>query len=308
MLWTDVATIGMEDVPLKKITPFLWYDDLAEEAMTLYAWLLDDSMIVDVSRMPGEAPEAPGMAFLVSARLAGRDVQAMNGGPGHPHTPATSLFAGCETVEQVDRLWEGLSEGGVVLMPLDAYPFSERFGWVQDRYGVSWQISLTGERQSLTPFLMLTGKNVGKAEEAIGFYMSRFPDSGVDNVAKDDAGHVMMANFRLLGEPFILNESDYDHGFTFSDAFSLFVACETQDEVDTLWEGLTAEGGEPVQCGWLKDRYGVSWQVIPERLMELMGDPDPEKAGRVMQAMLGMVKIDFSGLEAAYAGETAPAS
>ena len=298
----------MEDDTLKKITPFLWYDESAEEAMQLYASLLDDSQVLDVSRLPGETPDAPGKVTLVTARLAGREVQAMNGGPGHPHTPSASLFAGCETVEQVDRLWEGLSGDGVALMPLDAYPFSERFGWVMDRYGVSWQISLTGQTQSVTPFLMLTGENVGKAEAAVGFYTSLFPDSGVDSVAKDDNGHVTMAAFRLRGEPFILNESDYDHGFTFSDAFSFFVSCDTQDEVDTLWTALTADGGEPVQCGWLKDRYGVSWQVIPVRLMDLMGDPDPEKAGRVVQAMLKMVKIDVAGLEAAYAGETAPSS
>lgn len=293
---------------MKKITPFLWYDDAAEEAMTMYASLLENSDLVDASRLQVESPQDTAKPTIVTARLAGREVQAMNGGPGHPHTPAASLFAGCETVEQVDRLWEGLSEGGMALMPLDAYPFSERFGWVADRYGVSWQISLTSEKQSLTPFLMLTGENVGKAEEAVGFYTSLFPDSGVDNVAKDEQGHVMMGNFRLLGEPFILNESDYDHGFTFTDAFSFFVSCETQEEVDTLWEKLTAEGGEPVMCGWLKDRYGVSWQVIPERLMELMGDPDTEKAGRVAQAMLGMVKIDIAGIEAAYAGEAAPTS
>ncbi len=293
---------------MKKITPFLWYDDAAEDASTLYASLLENSEITDVSRLPDENPGSPGKVTIVSARLAGRDVQAMNAGPDHLFTPSSSMFVGCETVEQVDRLWEGLSEGGVALMPLDAYPFSERFGWVQDRYGLSWQISLTGERQSLTPFLMLTGANVGKAEDAVGFYTSLFPDSGIDNVAKDDKGNVMMANFRLMGDPFILNESDYDHGFTFTDAFSLSVLCESQDEVDTLWEKLTTEGGKPVQCGWLEDRYGVSWQIIPERLMTLMSDPDPDKAGRVVQAMLQMVKIDIAGLEAAYAGETAPAS
>lgn len=292
---------------MKKITPFLWYDNSAEEAMTLYASLLENSEVSNVSRMPNEMSDEPGKVQMVSATLAGRDVQAMNAGPGDPHTPSASLFVGCETVEQVDRLWEGLSEDGMALMPLDAYPFSERFGWVQDRYGVSWQISLTGQPQSLTPFLMLTGDNVGKAEEAVGFYTSTFPDSGVDNVAKNDKGHVTMASFRLLGEPFILNESDFDHGFTFSDAFSLFVSCESQDEVDSLWETLTADGGEPVQCGWLKDRYGVSWQVIPERLMELMADPDPEKASRVARVMLQMVKIDIAGLEAAHAGESAPA-
>lgn len=293
---------------MKKITPFLWYDDAAEEALTLYASLIENSEITDVSRMPDENPESPGKVTIVSARLAGREVQAMNAGPDHRFTPSSSMFVGCETVGQVDRLWEGLSEGGVALMPLDAYPFSERFGWVQDRYGLSWQISLTGETQSLTPFLMLTGANVGKAEDAVNLYTSLFPGSTIDNVAKDDNGNVMMANFRLMGEPFILNESDYDHGFTFTDAFSFFVTCESQDEVDTLWEKLTADGGKPVQCGWLEDRYGVSWQIVPDRLLTLMSDPDPEKAGRVAQAMLQMVKIDVAGLEKAYAGETAPSS
>lgn len=291
---------------MKTITPFLWYDDAAEEALTLYASLLENSEITDVNRLPDENPGSPGKVMIVSARLAGRDVQAMNAGPDHTFTPSSSMFVGCETAEQVDRVFEGLSEGGVALMPLDAYPFSERFGWVQDRYGLSWQISLTGQPQSLTPFLMLTGDNVGKAEDAVGFYTSLFPDSGIDNVAKDDNGNVTMANFRLMSEPFILNESDYDHGFTFSDAYSFFVLCESQDEVDTLWEKLTSDGGKPVQCGWLEDRYGVSWQIVPERLMTLMADPDPEKAGRVAQAMLQMVKIDVAGLEAAYAGETAP--
>lgn len=293
---------------MKKITPFLWYDDAAEEALTLYASLIENSEITDASRMPDENPESPGKVTIVSARLAGREVQAMNAGPDHRFTPSSSMFIGCETAEQVDRVFEGLSDGGVALMPLDAYPFSERFGWVQDRFGLSWQISLTGETQSLTPFLMLTGDNVGKAEDAVGFYTSLFPDSTIDNVAKDDKGNVMMANIRLMGEPFILNESDHDHGFTFSDAYSFFVLCESQDEVDTLWEKLTADGGKPVQCGWLEDRYGVSWQIVPDRLMTLMSDPDPEKAGRVAQAMLQMVKIDVAGLEAAYAGETAPAT
>lgn len=293
---------------MKKITPFLWYHDAAEEALTLYASLIENSEITDVSRMPDENPESPGKVTIVSARLAGREVQAMNAGPDHRFTPSSSMFVGCETVGQVDRLWEGLSEGGVALMPLDAYPFSERFGWVQDRYGLSWQISLTGETQSLTPFLMLTGADVGKAEEAVNLYTSLFPGSTIDNVAKDDNGNVMMANFRLMAEPFILNESDYDHGFTFSDAYSFFVLCESQDEVDTLWEKLTADGGKPVQCGWLEDRYGVSWQIVPDRLKTLMSDPDPEKASRVAQAMLQMVKIDVAGLEKAYAGETAPAS
>lgn len=114
-------------------------------------------------------------------------------------------------------------------------------------------------------------------------------------------GNVLTVTFSLAGQQYVaLNGGPQ---FTFTEAVSLFVNCESQQEVDDLWQKLTADGGEPSQCGWLKDRYGLSWQIIPTRLGELMGDPDPARAGRVMQAMLQMGKIDVAALERAYTGD-----
>jgi predicted 3-demethylubiquinone-9 3-methyltransferase (glyoxalase superfamily) len=135
----------------------------------------------------------------------------------------------------------------------------------------------------------------GNAAEAVDFYVALFPNAerfGDDNAA-------VMITFELDGRPFMaLNGGPM---YTFTPAISLVVNCETQDEVDHYWDGLL-DGGEPGQCGWLTDRFGVSWQIVPNRLGELMSDPDPERSGRVMQAMLQMIKLDIAQLEAAAAG------
>jgi predicted 3-demethylubiquinone-9 3-methyltransferase (glyoxalase superfamily) len=149
----------------------------------------------------------------------------------------------------------------------------------------------------ITPFLWFDNN----VEEAMDFYVSLFDDAKVIHVTRDgEGGPVRWANFELAGQEFMALNGGPQYRFT--EATSLFVNCDDQAEVDRLWDRLTADGGEPSQCGWLKDRFGLSWQIIPTRLGELLGDPDPERAGRVMQAMLGMQKIEFAGLEAAHAG------
>lgn len=149
--------------------------------------------------------------------------------------------------------------------------------------------------QKITPFLWFDNN----AEEAIQFYVGIFKDSKILNVNRmGDGGAVLTATFQLEGQEFMaLNGGPM---FKFTEAISLFVSCETQAEVDTLWQKLT-EGGEESRCGWLKDKFGLSWQIIPKALGELMGDPDPVKAQRVMQAMLQMNKIDIQTLKAAHA-------
>ena len=150
--------------------------------------------------------------------------------------------------------------------------------------------------QKITPFLWFNDN----AEEAIDFYVSIFPNSEVLSVNRLPDGKVITGSLRLAGqELMVLNGGPM---FTFTEAFSLFVNCQTQEEVDELWEKLIEDGGEPGRCGWLKDKYGLSWQIIPTALGTLMGDPDPERANRVMQAMLGMDKIDIAGLQHAYDG------
>ena len=153
--------------------------------------------------------------------------------------------------------------------------------------------------QKITPFLWFNDQ----AEEAMNFYTAIFKNSKIGSVSRygeggpGQPGSVMTATFELDGQEFMaLNGGPL---FTFTEAISLFVNCETQAEVDELWEKLT-EGGEEVQCGWLKDKYGLSWQIVPSVLGELLNDPDAEKAGRVMNAMLQMKKIDIAGLRSAY--------
>jgi len=156
--------------------------------------------------------------------------------------------------------------------------------------------------QKITPFLWFDDK----AEEAMNFYVSVFKNSKVVSISRYDeagprpAGSVMTASFVLEGQEFVaLNGGPQ---FTFTPAISFVVNCTTQEEVDELWAKLSA-GGKEVQCGWLEDRYGLSWQIVPTVLIELLNDPDPVKTNRVMQAMLQMIKIDIEGLRRAYDGE-----
>jgi predicted 3-demethylubiquinone-9 3-methyltransferase (glyoxalase superfamily) len=151
--------------------------------------------------------------------------------------------------------------------------------------------------QKITPFLWFDTQ----AEEAMNFYCSIFKNAKVLSVTPGPNGNAQSVNFELEGQEFIgLNAGPQ---FKFNEAISFFVNCNTQEEVDELWEKLTADGGEESRCGWLKDKYGLSWQIIPTTLSQLLGDPDPEKAGRVLQAMLGMNRIDIQGLKQAYAGK-----
>jgi predicted 3-demethylubiquinone-9 3-methyltransferase (glyoxalase superfamily) len=277
---------------MPRITPCLWYDATAGEAIDCYVACFRDGQVLWRNDDPS------GTLTLAGFRLANLDLMALAGNSHAPFTPAVSFFVGCETGEELDALWAALSEGGMTLMELQEYPFSPKFGWVQDRFGISWQLSLTGTPQTVTPFLMYVGDQCGRAEEAINRYVGVIPDSHPGNVERHD-GKVMVANFTLAGLDVMASDSDAPHQFTFSEATSFMISCETQAEIDHHWNGLLEGGGTPGQCGWLKDAYGVSWQVVPQVLGELLQDPDPDRAKRVMQAMLRMGKIDIAGLQAA---------
>jgi predicted 3-demethylubiquinone-9 3-methyltransferase (glyoxalase superfamily) len=305
---------------MQKIVPCLWFDKNAEEAMNFYISVFaqfqaapDSSKIVSITRYPDEVPAEvmkgmEGKVLTGLFELAGYRFMALDGGPIFHFTPAISFFVRCHSEAEVDGYWSRLSDGGTALMPLDTYPFSKKYGWIQDKYGVSWQVILAQGPvgQTIIPSLMFVGDQAGKAEEAINYYAEVFGDAAVGDVARyganqepDREGSVAYGKFRLEGQSFTAMDSAHQHDFTFNEAISFYVECETQGEVDALWEKLSAVP-ESEQCGWLKDRYGVSWQVIPKRLGELMNDPDPEKSGRVLEAMLQMKKIDVAQLEAAY--------
>ncbi len=288
---------------MQKITPFLWFDDQIEAALELYSSLFEGSKIESVSRQ-GER------VFTAELRLAGQRFSALNGGPMFRFSPATSLFVVCETEAEIDAAWAKLIDGGTAMMPLQAWPWSEKYGWAQDRFGLSWQL-MKGEKAApgakISPTLMFTDAQHGRCEEAIAFWSSLFEGSKTEAISryeKGDAdpaeGTVKHAQFWLGSQKFRAMDSSMMHGAGFNEAFSFVVWCETQAEVDFFWQKLTENGGSESQCAWLKDRFGVSWQIVPTVLPRLLGGPNAEKRGAAMQAMLQMRKIEIDVLQAAF--------
>jgi predicted 3-demethylubiquinone-9 3-methyltransferase (glyoxalase superfamily) len=216
----------------------------------------------------------------------------------------------CNSTEEVDDFWSKLA-GGKALMPLDSYPFSKRYGWTEDRYGLSWQIMHAGDRgvtQRITPTLMYVGDVAGKAEEAVNFYASVFPNSKVgdiDRYGKEEEpnkeGTVRHAELSLNGYQLAAMDSARENDFGFNEAISIMAHCEDQKEIDRYWDALSAVP-ESEQCGWLKDKFGVSWQILPTSLDEMMANGTQEQIDRVTQAFLPMKKFDLAELEKAYEG------
>lgn len=292
---------------MKSILPYLWFNNQAEAAVDFYTAIFPDSKINSVSLYRSDGAEASGQpegsVMSISFDLAGLSMVALNGGPYYNFTPAVSFFVNCSTAEELDRIWTSLSAGGSVLMELGSYPFSERYGWLADQYGVSWQLMLSSESQMIVPSLMFSGDRYGQAEPAINLYTAAIPGSAIRVLERQPDGKVLYSSFMLHGQLFTAMENDFEHGFTFTPAISFLLECESQEEVDRLWDEMTA-GGEIVQCGWIVDRFGVSWQIVPAELFTLLQDEDAEKAARVMQAMLQMKKIDVAALRAAAAGKS----
>ncbi|MEI8360746.1 MAG: VOC family protein [bacterium] len=304
---------------MKNITPFLWFNDNAEEVTNFYVSIFKDSRIVSASRYDEAGAEASGMkagtVMVVDFELEGQAFSAINGGPTPPEfpavfTPAISFYVTCKTVGEAKELWSKLLPGAEIMMPFEKYPFSEGFGWLADKFGVSWQI-FTGEgEQKIMPCLMFTGDYAGKASEATDFYTSifsvqaRFKESKIDILEHygpeqpAEKAAIMHGEFTLGGQSFVAMDSHMDHKFGFTPAISFMVNCETQAEVDYFWEELS-RGGKTNVCGWLLDRYGIAWQIVPSVLGRLLGGTDQAKAKRTMAAMLKMSKLIINDLEEA---------
>lgn len=300
---------------MQKITPFLWYNDNAEEAAKFYKSVFSDTKIKTTTRYSQESSKAAGMpkdsVMTVSFEIFGHPFVAINGGPAFKLNPSVSFFVYGKTEKEVEEIWNKLSAGGKILMALDKYPFSEKYGWVEDKFGVSWQVMIAaGEiEQKIIPSLMFT-KNTGKAEEAINFYTSVFSQrDGSSNDSKpgnffryedgqkpDEDSSVAYADFTLEGQKFAAMDGGQMHDFSFNEAVSFVVNCNDQKELDYYWNKLSAFPKSEM-CGWCKDKYGVSWQIVPAKLGELLSSKEPGKSQRVMQKVLGMKKLDIKTLE-----------
>jgi predicted 3-demethylubiquinone-9 3-methyltransferase (glyoxalase superfamily) len=300
----------------QKIVPHLWFDKEAREAAAFYCSIFPDSRIT-ASTTLHDTPS--GDTDTVSFELWGYQFQAISAGPLFQFNPSVSFMVNFDPSQdndarrRIDRVWNILMDGGQALMPLDEYSFSERYGWVQDRYGLSWQLIYTNpegeERPLIVPSLMFVGDNYGRAEEASDFYLSVFQDARRGAIARypagmepDQEGMIMFTDFQLEGQWFAAMDSALEHGFDFNEAISFMVHCENQEEIDSYWEKLSAVP-EAEQCGWLKDRYGLSWQIVPAAMDKMMRDRDPERLERVTQAFLKMKKFDLAALQRAYDGK-----
>ena len=273
-----------------QIYPCLWFDGQAKATADLYCSVIKNSKITTDT------------SLVVMSELNGKKIMGLNGGPMFKINPSISLFISSDTIDETNEIWNKLETDSMkILMPIDKYPWSERYGWLQDKYGMTWQIMVANSGDhglKITPSMLFTGKQFGKAEEAVSFYSSVFENSSTDVMlpypAGDaNAGKIMFSEFKINNYNIIAMDGPGEHDYTFNEGVSFVVNCDTQKEIDYYWSKLT-EGGQESMCGWLKDKFGVSWQIVPSMIGELMADQ--EKGKRVMQEILKMKKLDIETL------------
>lgn len=275
----------------KLIYPCVWCNNNAGEMAGYYASVFPETEIVDQNQ------------WVHVLKMHGQRIMLLNGGDVFRPNPSFSLMYLTTHEREVETIYTKLVEGGRELMPLDAYPFSRKYAWIEDRFGVSWQLYTGGEKdiiQQVVPTLMFVGEQNGKAEQAIDFYVSVFPESEKRGILRysgnegETTGNVQHAEFKINDYLLMIMDSSYPHAFGFNEGMSLVVECHTQQEVDHYWEKLTADGGVESMCGWLRDKYGVSWQITPIVMKDLL-----KKSPRVMEVMMTMHKLDILKLQEA---------
>ncbi|MDO5633481.1 MAG: VOC family protein [Micrococcus sp.] len=304
---------------MQRIVPNIWCDGTADEAAEFYLAAfahLPGTAHVRRDRYPTEGlldfqEPLAGKTLTQELDLAGHRFILVNAGNEFAPTPAISFFVNADPSQMedprgtLDTLWAALTDGGRVLMDLGAYPHSPHYGWVEDRYGVSWQLMLTDAagdpRPVIVPQLMFGGPAQNRAAEALDHYLRVFDDAapgqrvtygqlgGAPEGGPVTEDSIVFADVQLRGEWIAAMDSAVEQDFTFTEGLSLMVQCEDQDEIDRLWDALSAVPAAE-QCGWLKDRWGVSWQIVPQQMGELMSRPG---AFEKMLEMKKLVIADF---------------
>lgn len=290
---------------MQNLISHLWFDNNALEAVTLYTEIFDDSYITNKSIIP-DTPS--GDALIIDFKLANLDFSAINGGPYFSFNSSISLMVACETSEEVDYLYSKLSLEAFELMPLGEYPFSKHYVWLKDKYGLNWQIMLVENIQNqekIRPVLLFADKACGFAKEATNYYTSvfspsskKFENSYLEGEAEDNRAKIKYSELSLLNTPFVF----MDHGMggeeTFTEAFSFVILCDNQNEIDYYWDKLS-HVPQSEQCGWVKDKYGVSWQIVPSMMIDTMKNGTVENIKKITKAFLKMKKFDIDTLEKA---------
>lgn len=277
-----------------KLYPCIWLDKNGKEAAGYYKSIFPDTHITEDN------------ALVQMLSINGQNLMLLSAGPHFKPNASISFLIANENEEETVRLFNELSADGIVLMPLDSYPFSTKYGWVRDKFGVTWQL-YTGEKgntdQYFVPTLMYVNQQNGRAKEAIELYTSIFPGSQTEGVMEydgkeDTKGNVQHAQFQIDHFTMACMDSSLKHQFDFDEGISLVVITADQQETDYYWDNLVKDGGKESMCGWLKDKFGVSWQIVPQKLMILMNQEDRDKAKQVTDALMQMKKIDIDHLSA----------
>jgi predicted 3-demethylubiquinone-9 3-methyltransferase (glyoxalase superfamily) len=273
------------------IHPCIWYDDNAKTAAAFYCAVFPNSKIIVDTPM------------VVNFELYGQKFMGLNGGPMFKTNASISFLVIIEDDNEINELWAKLSDGGITMMPLDKYPWSERYGFVQDKFGLAWQLmkgKYSDVKQKITPTLLFVGNSFGKAEAAVKYYTEVVKPSSIDGILLYQenegpaAGSVKHSQFVLDGKVFMAMDGYGEHAFAFNEAISFVVECNDQAEIDYYWNTLTSDGGKESMCGWLNDKFGVSWQIIPKNIGAIM--MDPVNGQKAMQALMQMKKIDIATL------------
>ncbi len=273
----------------KNIYPSIWFDNQAKEAAEFYISTLGQGHILQ---------ENP---IVVSTQLYNFKFIGINGGDQFRPNASISFMLIGETKEEIDSIWKQFSTDGSIMMPLDSYPWSEYYGWVADRYGVNWQLYLGKlddvNNQKIVPTLMFGQSQQGRCEEAIRFYKTVFTDfQGYDFLRYTEgpfSGQIQHTQFNINDILLMAMDSGVPQDFSFTEGVSFVLECADQSEIDYYWDAFTKDGQESM-CGWCKDPFGVSWQVVPHNLKELLFEAS--NATNATNALRQMKKIDLDTL------------
>jgi predicted 3-demethylubiquinone-9 3-methyltransferase (glyoxalase superfamily) len=270
------------------IYPCLWFDINAKDVAVYYCDIFKNGKLLSENSITSYF-EIMGTKFL-----------ALNGGKTFKVNQAISYYVYCNGNDEISRLYDKLSEGGKILMPLNTYPWSNKYAWIADKYGVNWQLDIANieSEQKILPSMLFANAKMNSVREAINQYLSIFPNSKLIlespcppemNMAKA----ILFAQYSLSGFLFNSMSSNFNHAFDFTPGNSFVIECENQEEIDFYWEKLGEEGFYS-QCGWLQDKCGISWQIVPKILSKLMSDP--AKAPKVVEAYMKMQKFIIDDL------------
>ncbi|MEY8692182.1 VOC family protein [Mammaliicoccus sciuri] len=293
----------------QRIVPHLWFDNEAQEAVDYYMQTFPESEIIsDVTYTDTPSGDAKQLTF----NIFGYKFMAINAGPYFTKNPSISftvLFNQSEAA-LLDKVWTALAHNGKIMMELDTYDFSEKYGWLEDQFGVSWQLLITDQPfdDRIRPSFMFINENVGRAEEAINYYTSVFKNSGdiskfyyPEGMEPDKPDTLAHAEFKLEDQYFVALDSAHKHEFNLNEGISLMLFLEDQQEIDYYWDKLSSVP-EAEQCGWVKDQFGVSWQIVPKIMDQMAEEGTPEQISNVTKAFLKMKKFDVETLIKAYEG------